>query len=356
MATFVKRLGRWQARVRRKGQKPLTKTFTLKLDAQRWAHKIEEQIAAGSYEDSREAGKWTLARLITWYKETVVPTRVAGTTDTFRLATLERLVGGYKTIATLTPMDFVAFAKARLKEGVSSDTVRRELDTASDMFTSAVAFKVLTLPANPVALARQILKKLRVFKPKVKRKRRFKAGEEDALMAVDRVDLRTIQDVVRFDLETTMRRRELALMRPEDRDRQFHTLRIWESKTDWKTGKEGRTIPLSPEAERILDRQPKRASGLVWGYKDPHSLTRAFQKLVKAANELHRKEPKKYPKITDLRLHDMRHEAITRLFEKGYTVEQVMVFSGHLDEDTVHDYTHMSPALIASNMRQKKGR
>jgi len=37
MASIRKRGDRWQAQVRRKGSKPLSKTFKLKADAERWA-------------------------------------------------------------------------------------------------------------------------------------------------------------------------------------------------------------------------------------------------------------------------------------------------------------------------------
>lgn len=348
MATFVKRGGVWQARVRRRGHKPLTKTFPRKLLAERWAHKLEEQIAAGTFQDHRSAQRATIEQLCAWYQETVVPTREAGTTETYRLATLTRHLGHY-TAAGIGPRDFVAFAKARLKEGVTSDTVRRELDTASDMFTSAVAFEEIALAANPVTLGKALIKKLRIFKPRVKRRRRLLPGEELALMSV-KLKSATIQPMIAFALETTMRRTEIVLMRRNDVDVKHRTLRIWHSKTDWKTGKEGRTIPLSPAALEVLKRLPPRVDGTVWGVTDPHSVTRAFARACAAVNAAHKSGDKKMPKIVGLRFHDLRHEAISRLFEKGYTEQQVMVFSGHLDRESVQDYTHLSPALIASRM------
>ena len=33
--------------------------------------------------------------------------------------------------------------------------------------------------------------------------------------------------------------------------------------------------------------------------------------------------------IDDLRFHDLRHEAISRMFERGMRIEQVQVVSGH---------------------------
>jgi hypothetical protein len=41
MASFRNRHGTWQARVQRKGQQPITKSFQSKEDAQRWARQVE---------------------------------------------------------------------------------------------------------------------------------------------------------------------------------------------------------------------------------------------------------------------------------------------------------------------------
>jgi len=40
MATFRNRHGKWQARVQRKGQQPVSKSFQSKEDAQRWARQV----------------------------------------------------------------------------------------------------------------------------------------------------------------------------------------------------------------------------------------------------------------------------------------------------------------------------
>lgn len=49
MATFRNRHGKWQARVRRKGQQPVTKSFQSKQDAEKWARQLESEMDKGSY-------------------------------------------------------------------------------------------------------------------------------------------------------------------------------------------------------------------------------------------------------------------------------------------------------------------
>jgi hypothetical protein len=48
MTAFRNRHGKWQARVQRKGQQPVSKSFKSKEDAQRWARQIESEIYKGS--------------------------------------------------------------------------------------------------------------------------------------------------------------------------------------------------------------------------------------------------------------------------------------------------------------------
>jgi integrase len=45
--------------------------------------------------------------------------------------------------------------------------------------------------------------------------------------------------------------------------------------------------------------------------------------------------------MSDLRLHDLRHEAISRLFERGLNVAEVSAISGHKELRMLQRYTHL---------------
>jgi hypothetical protein len=49
MASVRNRNGVWQARILRKGQPAVSKSFQTRQDAERWARHIESQIDKGSY-------------------------------------------------------------------------------------------------------------------------------------------------------------------------------------------------------------------------------------------------------------------------------------------------------------------
>ena len=55
--------------------------------------------------------------------------------------------------------------------------------------------------------------------------------------------------------------------------------------------------------------------------------------------------------IEDLRFHDLRHEATTRLFEKGLNIMEVASITGHKDLRMLRRYTH----LKAEDLPQKLG-
>jgi integrase len=54
--------------------------------------------------------------------------------------------------------------------------------------------------------------------------------------------------------------------------------------------------------------------------------------------------------IVDLRLHDLRHEATSRLFEHGLTAAEVMSITGHSTNDMVDRYSHYSTVMVLDRL------
>jgi len=71
MATFRKRLGKWEVRVRKLNNKTISKTFIEKADANRWAQEVETKIEKGLYEDLSQANQITLRELLQQYSKEV---------------------------------------------------------------------------------------------------------------------------------------------------------------------------------------------------------------------------------------------------------------------------------------------
>ena len=54
--------------------------------------------------------------------------------------------------------------------------------------------------------------------------------------------------------------------------------------------------------------------------------------------------------IQDLHFHDLRHEAISRFFEKGLSVPEVALISGHRDYRMLFRYTHLRAEDIVEKL------
>lgn len=70
----------------------------------------------------------------------------------------------------------------------------------------------------------------------------------------------------------------------------------------------------------------------------PDSLTQALLRACRAE------------KIENLRFHDLRHEATSRLFERGLSVDEVASITGHTDWRSLKRYTHPDAAKIAAKL------
>ncbi|MBG7601846.1 MAG: tyrosine-type recombinase/integrase [Gammaproteobacteria bacterium] len=51
-------------------------------------------------------------------------------------------------------------------------------------------------------------------------------------------------------------------------------------------------------------------------------------------------------RIVDLHFHDLRHHALSILFEQGYSIQEVAIVSGHSSWDMLKRYTHIKPESL----------
>jgi integrase len=330
MASIRKHRGKFQVRVRRQGHPTLTRTFGTQADAKEWATFQERQADRGELGPSRkELETITLADLVTRYRNEVVPGKRHGVTDTFALNLFLKHSICKKTLATLTPVDFTAYRDERLK-GISPASVRRHLTPIRHMFRHAQEVWQLPLPQNPLVGAK-------VLNADKRRERRLREDEESRLIeAGKKTRNKLIIPIVRFALETAMRRGEILSLRWRDIDEQRATATLLETKNG-----HSRVIPLTDRALDILRSvgpEKRQENGRVFPVA-ANALRLSWGRLTKRA------------KIDDLHFHDLRHEAVSRLFELGLTVPEVASISGHRDMRMLFRYAHANHASIRAKFR-----
>ncbi|CAK2479345.1 site-specific integrase [Vibrio splendidus] len=139
-------------------------------------------------------------------------------------------------------------------------------------------------------------------------------------------------DILEFSILTCMRIGEVCKLRWEDLNQEHKTILVRDRKDPRKKAGNHMIVPLLGESFEIALKQPK--GELIFPYNS-RSVSAGFQRV---RNELG---------IEDLRYHDLRREGASRLFEKGYSIEEVAQVTGHRNLNILWQvYTQLNPSLL----------
>ena len=285
--------------------------------------------------DTRILEQLTLADLIKRYKDTVTINKRGGASEKIRLKAFLRDKWTSKPLNQITPQTFSNFRDERLKK-VRPGTVIRELGILRSIYETARNEWDLPIPENPL---------VKVRKPKQPdaRDRRLNADELDRLLlACDDSRNDWLKPGILLAIETGMRRGEMLSVLKGDVNIDASTLNIPLTKNG-----HARCIPLTPKAVTIINGQ------MTEGYKQTDHLFPTSANAFRLAWErCRRRVAKTYPAITDLRFHDLRHEAVSRFFEMGLSVPEVALISGHRDPRMLFRYTHLKAEDIVRKLNR----
>jgi len=342
MATFRKRSGSWQALVKKKGFGQIGRTFDTKADAEDWAKVTEAEMTRGIFVTRKESENTTLSEALDRYISEILPHKKQLQRETNRANALKRWPISKRSLAQIQGKDIAAFRDERVKSGGSPNTVRLDLALLSHLFTIAVKEWGMSGLVNPV---------MQIRKPKLPQGRDRRLLPEELYRILSVSESPVLADLVRFAIETGMRRGELAGISWDMVDLKKRTVTLPETKNGEK-----RIVPLSTEAVRILSGLVRRIDGKVWGVA-PDSITQAFIRAVSRARAAYEKEceekgTKPDPTfLVDLTFHDLRHEATSRFFEKGLNPMQVAAITGHKTLQMLKRYTHLKAEDLAELLR-----
>lgn len=340
MATFEQReSGYWQAKIRRKGYPKLSKSFRTKALAESWARVVEAEMDRGVFTSRAEADRTTIADLGKLYTVWAVSNaHYKGSGWKIKLAHLVERLGEY-SLSALTPVVISSYREARLSDPdprykkdpanaprISGATVKTELDLLSKMMEVAVKELRIPLPlGNPV---RSITKP----KDSEARSRRLTADEWSKLETACRGSLNTwLHPALMLSVETAMRQGEVLGLQWSAVDLSKQLVFLAASGTK---NKKARKVPLSSRAVDLLEALPRHISGRVIPL-EKQTLASAFRTAAKRAGAV------------DYRWHDVRHEALSRLAEKGLSVAELATMSGHKTWKLLERYVHHDEMALA---------
>jgi integrase len=302
MASIRKKNGRWQAQVRSRVHGSTSKTFHRKADAEYWAKEQEALMQSGQWQKPSLCDL-TIGHMIEEYAKRVTPQKRGRDTE---LRRLKRLLGEKPLMSVLLkeahPPIFASFRDRRLGDGVRA--CQYDLVLLRHAWNMARIEWGWPIGDNPLTL-------IRMPKNNPPRERRLKPGEYELLQSmVQGSRCWYLWPVINIAIETAMRRGEILGLKWEHID--------WENKrTLLPLTKNGRSrwVPLSSRALQHLNDVPC-SSELVFPFTDI-AFRQAWDRLRKRAG------------LIDLTFHDLRHEAISRKFESGMRIPEVMAISGH---------------------------
>ena len=350
MATFeLRESGWWQAKVRRKGYPAQSKTFATKSAAKDWAKKIEAKMAEGVFVSASDAERTTLGdlidRFITDYAEK--PENYKQREDKkeawrFQLQHLKNALGQY----SLAVIDQKLIKKYRNDRGntlwrgekIKDSTIRKEIFMLSKLFSYAEKEENITLPrGNPVE---------KISKPGESkgRDRRLNKDEMKKLLTECKTSRNPyLLPAVELAIELAMRQGEILALNWQDVDLGRSIATIRESKND-NDEVQGRIVPLTPRAINIFKTLLRKIGNKMKVIPlQRMTLYHAFHAAVVRAG------------IKDFTFHDLRHESLSRLSERGdFSMLEMAAVSGHRTLQMLKRYNHQDAERLAKKLKSKR--
>jgi len=355
MATLRKRGPyQWEVQIRRRGYPATSKTFETKAEAEAWAAMIESEMARGIWVSRSEAESTTLEELLDRYAKEVVPTKKGQAQEYSVLRVWRETELAIRTVAAVRSSDIASHRDEWLRS-FEPATVLRRLSVLSHVFSVARREWGMESVTNPVELVR----KPSVNNARSRRIIQLATDMEDLSSELDRViaasESELLPVIIRLAVETAMRRSEIVGLSWEHIDLRRRVAHLPATKNGG-----ARDVPLSSVAvEQLTARKPGQRGGelqrgRVFSIRED-AITRAFERAVGRARKAYEAECRETGKapdarfLNDLRFHDLRHEAASRL-ATVYQLHELAKVTGHKDPRMLMRYYHPRAEDLAKRL------
>jgi len=333
---------RYRCTVRVGGGKNVTyresKTFAKKQHAKAWGTRrtaeLEGQAAGG---EQRSAPVPTVGALIEKYQNDPDLGGKAGRSKAYVLRMLADCDIAKIKADQLKEHHIVQHCRDRAEAGAGGVTVNGDVSYLRSVLKSARPVFGLNVDDSAIVAALPTLTRLNLIGKSQRRNRRPTSEEIDLLLEGLEKREKTAQgfipfsDILRFSIFSCMRIGEVCKIRWEDLDRSRKSVLVRDRKDPRKKTGNHMVVPLLGDAWPIICKQAE-TDERIFPYNE-RSVTAGFQRVRNALN------------INDLRYHDLRREGASRLFEMGFSVEEVAQVTGHRDINILWKvYRELNPA------------
>ncbi len=331
MATLKQlKSGNWNAGIRIKGYRSVSKTFVLKSSAERFAHQEEQRIREilGQLKTPTldNPPQHNLKFVLDTYQERVLINHDGSLRGAYHYTgTLGRTLVKYfgdVDLRTITSSMVASFREQRLRiDGKAESTARKEMELLQRLYRFADVELDLTIP-NPVN---------KVRKPSGAKVRERVISYNELEHILDEVPP-MYHNYFRLLMETACRRSELLSLPTAWIDINSRVIRLPAEITKTKTARE---VPLSKAAVKILE--PLLHNKMLFDWKG-RSVTQVFRRACKRL------------KYDDVVIHTLRHSCLSRYGRMGFSVFQLSKISGHQSVKMLQRYVKIDSNSVLDAM------
>jgi integrase len=333
MASIQKRNGSYRVRIKRAGKSTLSQTFLNRNEALQWVKETQAKVDLGLYEAAPIRSLKTFGQAAICYRDTHSIHKKIVRSETYRLNILIMRWGDLP-IEEVNKAAILELRDDLLSRGRSGDTINHYFNTLSKLFQMLNDEWDIDI-SNPI-------KGIKRMPPSQGRAKRVNTELESVLLSgCDQLSLPLLRLIIQFAIQTGMRRGEIMGLTWVDIDLFNRKAYLHETKNG-----EPRQVPLTRQAIAVLEALFK--DGVRVFPMGMDALRSQFERL------------KAYAKgqwigvginpFEDLRFHDLRHEAISRLSDAGLNVIELSYISGHKTMAMLKRYTHPSHKAICEKL------
>lgn len=325
MATFRRRGNKWRVEICHQGKR-LSASFPTKAECERWAVVTTYEL---THREHHPTARKTLGEAMMRYLEECTPKKKSASREAKFINNFLKHPLCNQLLENVTVADWAEWRDWRLKT-VSPGTVRREATIVKAMYRVAIRewlwlrtspFEHLTLPKAPESRDRRV----------------WPDEERRILEAFQYTELRPPREIREyvacawlFALETAMRSGEILNLQWQHVHLEQRYVHIPHSKNGRK-----RDVALSPRAVEILKILPRDAPTCF--------------KINSAQRDANFRKYRNLAGVEDMRFHDSRHEALTRLAQKLHILDLARM-AGMRDTKTLMVYYNATATEIAMKL------
>ncbi len=336
MSSIQKRGSSYRVRITKEGKKTISATFSTKKDALRWAAETESKIYSGLTNElwgSKSLAKVSFQEVANRYIRTHSVHKKDSVSE---IGIIKRLINKWEglDIRKIDRQIVIELRDELIARGRAGSTINHYFNAISKIYQMANDELQLVVN-NPI-------RGLKRFPNNNGRTVRVNQDIEDLLLAhCQAIKTPLLASIIEFAIETGMRRGEILGLYWTDID--INNRRAYLHKT--KNG-EGRQVPLTLRSIEILKKLP-----IVNGKVFPitYDCLRSQFKRLKKYSKLRWVGYGQNP-FCNLRFHDFRHEALSRLSDAGLNVIELSYISGHKTLGMLKRYTHPSHTSVLSKL------